>query len=1639
MVRALRILIFIVAFFAMFMSCRSASAQVDQAFETGLNPYRSYQTGNIDTISLWARQLNVDIPIISYPQRGGKLQLNFVLHYANLGEWNDTNCSPSPCSYTASGNYPNTGFGVIQAGSLSNAGGTCGTYAPNTQDELCSYNLTLADGSTSTLSPTNNTTWKSTDLRGFQLSNFTENEFGTDTLLTDRNGISYEGNSAFPPGNLLPLFSYAIFTNPPGQMEDANGNEITYQPYGSGLSPGIGWTDTVGRNIPLPVSTSASSCPQTPLVPDSAFLWNFPGVNGGTYRVTFCYAEVAYNIVNVPGYLSSGNLDELQSVILPNGTAWTFQYTTDGNVDLSKITFPTGATLSYTWNPTQNYPDGCAVHSYTNSRSVVTRTLTANSTDSPSATWTYGGASGGRVIVTDPLLNDTAHTFTDLRTNSCPFYETTTQYFQGSYTAGTLLKTVNTAFTPLQPAANVGQPGTVNVTWPNGQENQTSITYDSAVIFQSPIFNITTHALAGPPNSTPWSYGLPLTKKEYDYGTSPSFGSLLKTTTINYEALVNSNYLLSNRLDLPSSVVVTGAGPGSTTTYVYDTPSTLQPSFISTQRISPPSGGNYRGNPTTVSRYLNTTGTNLNTTSSFYDTGMPYIVTDPNGNQTTLGYSSAYAGGSLTSVENAKSQITTFTYDFNTGLQTSTTDPNTLTTNNTYDQMERPTLVTNPDGGQVAYTYNDASPSPSVDINITANSSGALVKGGEILDGLGRLKQKQLTSDPSGADFTDYTYDALGRASTISNPYRGSPPNPNLLTTFAYDALGRNTNTTEADGSIQQAQYCGSGTLTIDEAGIWKRTISDGLGRISEADEPTSSSSTKNACAGQGGPVYATTYNYDVNGNVTGVLQAGSRQRSFVYDSLARLTSSTNPEANTEAVSPFTPVATTYTYDGDGNVISKTSPAPNQQGTTTQTISYCYDPLNRATQKAYTAQSCPMSAPLVTYAYDASGSGTVNIGRRTGMTEASGGSESWSYKLNTTTSPKGLLVTDTRVTNAITKTSAYQYNYDGSLGLIQYPSGRTVTYAYNGAAQQTAATDVANSIGYVSNGVYAPNGAVTTRSLGARINHTNIYNSRLQPCWTYVTSGTALPASTSCTAPDPGPGNILDFKYGFNVGTADNGNVINVANYRDDTRSQDFTYDTLNRLATAYTYSTYSTSPANCWGEQFGYDTTGNWGNLLTISPVSSAYTGCTQESLSATVSAYNRITTLTYDSAGNTTTIPGTGGGSYTFNAENLLASTAGTTYTYDGDNERVETSGSTLYWYGPDGTFLTDTDTTGSVTNGSSHDFIYFNGERVARRDSAGDAFYLFNDQIGSVRAIAEIPSGQTTATLCLDTDYYPFGTQRSPIVSSCTSNLKFTGNHLDQSSLYEANARYYASFEGRFMSPDPLGVDAADLSNPQKWNLYSYVGNSPLVFIDPTGLSDCDAGDEPTCTPGALTEFGGPFFADPQQSSQEPYLEPGTIQVITNQKLSADDPRLHSDYCQTSDQLCKQQLARILDDLRWTSVFAKTFIGGFSFKSIGRDLRDPRSCLSQFVDQQTPENIWDTTATQDAVHDSAAILGVKAAMNWAEHRALPVPLRSSIVRGFVGTGERVNTAFAVYGVAMETKAFIDEMKSLRNGTCY
>ncbi|MBI3477118.1 MAG: RHS repeat-associated core domain-containing protein [Acidobacteria bacterium] len=986
-------------------------------------------------------------------------------------------------------------------------------------------------------------------------------------------------------------------------------------------------------------------------------------------------------------------------------------------------------------------------------------------------------------------------------------------------------------------------PTQTTTTWANGKTSQVTMSYDSGFTFPNP---------TGSGAGYTGLYGKVITQKEYDYGTSSGVpGPLLRQTNTSYVWQSPnphfSNYLSNNMLNLVySSQITDGTSQKAFTQYGYDETATIASGMSAAQNLdTAPWTGLYRGNRTSVNRWRNLPSVQtLTSTTTYYDTGMPSVAKDPLLNPTTYQYSSTFQGAYATQIKNALNQSSYPNYDYNTGLLISTTDPNGQITTNSYDVVSRLTNVSRPaGGGQTSFCYTDLGGStcsqgsaPYQVVITKAITSTVNETATAIVDGMGRLAHTQLNSDPEGVVYADDTYDAAGNKSTTTNPYRTTSDTTYGITTNAYDALHRGTQVTQADGSLLKTAYCGNSTLVTDEAGHWRRSIVDGLGRLIEVDEPNSTTATVNAngCPGTSEPIWVTTYGYDTLGNLIGVLQAGSRARSFSYDSLSRILTADNPESGHLA----------YTYDADGDVTTKTTPLQNQTNpATTTAISYCYDSLNRLTAKGYGVQACTagtMSTPVATYTYDGSGclgqASCYNIGHRTGMTDPAG-SESWAYD------QVGRTVVQSRTTATKTKTTNYTYNLDSSVATLTYPSGRIITYTPDTAGRLSNAKDNTTSVYYATgtcaNGIlgngacYAPQGATALLQNGTSLVSTHIYNKRLQPCWMYSTTGTALATSRLCTDTAT-TANMLDLKYNFNLGT-DNGNPVSIANNRVSGRGQTFAYDQLNRVSTAQTTGSHASDPTLCWGQAFGYDSTGNWSNLLSIAGSSSAYTGCTQGSLSVSVTTKNQISTDTYDAAGNLMTIPGTGGATYVFNTENQMTSTSNssTQYIYDGDGNRVEKSGSKIYWYAGS-EVLDETDLTGSVTNGSFNEYVFFGGNRIARRDSSNNVFYYLADQLGTSRAIVQ--GGQTV--FCYDADFEPFGGEHA-YTNTCAQNYKFTGKERDsESGLDYLGARYYGSGMARFNSADPKSITKQRVRDPQQWNMYSYTRNNPLAFVDPDG---------------------------------------------------------------------------------------------------------------------------------------------------------------------------------------------------------
>ena len=166
------------------------------------------------------------------------------------------------------------------------------------------------------------------------------------------------------------------------------------------------------------------------------------GVNGGIRTFKFCYSLFSIHTAFNSGPTEfTGSLNLLSAIVLPDLTIWTFSY--DNYGDVTRVGFPTGGSLSYTY--AVGY-DTCSGGGTTRSMAVTSRTVDAND-GTPAHTWNYG-ISTGQTVVTDPDGNDTVHTIATPISgpNVCSVYETQVQYYQGSASGGTLLKTVATQY-----------------------------------------------------------------------------------------------------------------------------------------------------------------------------------------------------------------------------------------------------------------------------------------------------------------------------------------------------------------------------------------------------------------------------------------------------------------------------------------------------------------------------------------------------------------------------------------------------------------------------------------------------------------------------------------------------------------------------------------------------------------------------------------------------------------------------------------------------------------------------------------------------------------------------------------------------------------------------------------------------------------------------------------------------------------------------------------------------------------------------------------------------------------------------------------------------------------------------------------
>ena len=116
-------------------------------------------------------------------------------------------------------------------------------------------------------------------------------------------------------------------------------------------------------------------------------------------------------------------------------------------------------------------------------------------------------------------------------------------------------------------------------------------------------------------------------------------------------------------------------------------------------------------------------------------------------------------------------------------------------------------------------------------------------------------------------------------------------------------------------------------------------------------------------------------------------------------------------------------------------------------------------------------------------------------------------------------------------------------------------------------------------------------------------------------------------------------------------------------------------------------------------------------------------------------------------------------------------------------------------------------------------------------------GTTYFEFADWLGSDRVRSDVNgniAGTCTGNPYGD-NYTCTGTDPSP--------LKYAGMEYDsETQLYHTRFRYYNPRLGLWMTPDPAGMAATTGGNPQSFNRYSYVQNTPSNAFDPLGLDTC-----------------------------------------------------------------------------------------------------------------------------------------------------------------------------------------------------
>jgi RHS repeat-associated protein len=341
----------------------------------------------------------------------------------------------------------------------------------------------------------------------------------------------------------------------------------------------------------------------------------------------------------------------------------------------------------------------------------------------------------------------------------------------------------------------------------------------------------------------------------------------------------------------------------------------------------------------------------------------------------------------LSSITDAAQHTTSFVYDA-FGRVTQTAFPSTLTENYVYDGASNLTSKVDRKNQTILYVYDALN-------RLTHKGYPDATGVDYVYDLAGKIQQ---VTDPTGS--YGFAYDNMGRLIGTTTQY-SFLPGITYSNAYGYDAASNRTSFTAPDGSTNTYAYDTLGRLTaLTDSGAGQFTMGyDSLSRRTQMTRPNGVTTSygydpvshlQSLLHKLGvNTLDGATYAYDAAGNRTSKTnQLNSAVSNYGYDNIYQLTGVTQGATSTEAYS-FDPVgsrlgslsipnytynssnevtaagSTSYTYDNNGNTITKT----DGTGTTTYTwdfdnrltsvhppnqitVTFKYDPFGRRIQKA---------------------------------------------------------------------------------------------------------------------------------------------------------------------------------------------------------------------------------------------------------------------------------------------------------------------------------------------------------------------------------------------------------------------------------------------------------------------------------------------------------------------------------------------------------------------------------------------------------------------------------------------------------------------------------------------------------------